>query len=854
MRHAPSSHEPWSAPVDPDRVRHACAAILVADIATSLADARTLLDGLVDIPLTDRDRIGVSKSTSSSLITGSPPSDPFARCGPWFLVPGWPRPLVWDAVNLLLYTLHNTFALDAVTPVVTQVRARGLVPAHEVFPDLVRAQVALRRHRLDEVAQILDPIITTRVDLPLSRRALTLELRAFALSLQGQSREGRDMQREAVMLYQLGHDAWSEAGSIALLGLFEQHSFDIAEGVRLLTASRVMLEEQGQRFNAYQTAFNLGIARYKQGRVSECLRIVDEIEEPLRCSGMRQGWLLTRLVRAKALMVRGDAADASAVAASVIPTADEQGWARERVLALEVMGDAALHLGMPRRAREHYSDAYDLAAERAPRGDLVVGLMRRLGQVHLVEGCPGEAIAILRKARQLATEAGELYEEEVAGRLLADAQRRLGMLADAWRTVREAEVRVRAHGAELELARTLIEGARIQFAWTDAPHNLESAWSLGSEARDHLVQLAEFPVDLAICETLLADIRTHWHASLVWSAPAAATPRASISADAVASDTFVAVSPPMVRVAQLVALAAASDDAVLITGETGTGKEMVARRIQELSHRAGAPFVAVNCAAVPANVFEREFFGHARGAYTGADTDAPGLVERAAGGTLLLDEVGELPPELQAKLLRLVQEHTFRRLGETQERHVSLRILAATNADLLTLVASGHFRQDLYFRLQTLEIHLPPLRDRGPDIPALARHFAHAARTGSSAAPDPRTILGADLWNLLPKYAWPGNIRELAGLIRRAYLVHQVGRPLTDDMLPRGLRTLRATLQPEPSAPPPPDLASQILDTEATAIRHALTKAHGSRTDAARLLGISRKSLYSKLKRLEDPQ
>jgi DNA-binding NtrC family response regulator len=304
----------------------------------------------------------------------------------------------------------------------------------------------------------------------------------------------------------------------------------------------------------------------------------------------------------------------------------------------------------------------------------------------------------------------------------------------------------------------------------------------------------------------------------------------------------------MVRVAQLLALAATTDDPVLITGETGTGKEVAASRIHTLSRRAGGPFVAVNCAAVPAPVFEREFFGHARGAYTGADHEAGGLVERADGGTLLLDEVGELPPELQAKLLRLLQEGTYRRLGEPRERHASLRVIAATNADLLAMVTDGRFRQDLYFRLQVLEIHLPPLHDRGADIPALAHH---AARRALGPHADAEVVLGPVLWSALPLYNWPGNVRELTGLVRRACLYHKVGRPFTPDLYPRGLRDLIASTPLLCSPLLSPVLADQVAHAERTAITHALHAANGSRTQAAQLLGISRKSLYDKLKRLD---
>ncbi len=834
---------PWSDPIDPDGVRRACAAILVEDMPTLLSEATRLLASRVRVSPTARDRAAWQTFTAPDP-AGPLPDDPFSRIGPWTLVPNWPRPLVWDAVNLLAEVYHRTYAFDALETLCVEVRQRGLVPDHEVFPELTLACARARQHRLDECQALLDGIFAAHRDLPLTRRATAAHLQGYIQSLKGHGREARELQREAVSLRQLARDAWGEAWNLAILGQCEMHSFSLTDASRLLERSRRRLEKQGQRTAAWQAAFNLAIARYKQGRPTRALRLVDAIEEPQRRAGQLQGWLLTRFVRAKALMVRGEGEAAAEVAASVLPVADTHGWARERILALEVMGDAALAAGRRDDAVALYLESRALAAERAPRGDLVVGLDRRLAQERLLAGRPGEAAPLLASARDRGAEAGEIFEEIVSGRLLATALRQCGRPDEAWPAAQQAVARARFHGAQLELARGLVEGARIQAALAET---LETAWSLASEARDLLVSLAEFPAEHAQVEDFMNGLRDRWRAALVWATPAM---RPAVAAAAAPSpdDDFVACSPPMVRVAQLLALASTTDDPVLITGETGTGKDVAASRIHTLSRRATGPFVAVNCAAVPPPVFEREFFGHARGAYTGADHDAAGLVERADGGTLLLDEVGELPPELQAKLLRLLQEGTYRRLGEPRERHASLRVIAATNADLLAMVADGRFRQDLYFRLQVLEIHLPPLRDREADIPALAHH---AARRALGKGADAQLILGPVLWAALPLYGWPGNVRELTGLVRRACLYHRVGRPFTEELFPRGLRDLLAASPLIPAPSPQLALADQMAHTERAAIHHALHAANGSRTQAAQMLGISRKSLYEKMKRLD---
>lgn len=841
---------PWSDPVDPAGVRRACAALLVEDYPALLQEAGRLLVGRVALQPSDRDREAMSVANAPEP-TGPPPADPFARVGPWNKVPNWPRPLIWDAANLLVDGCYLNYAFDALERLVADIRRLRLVPEHEVHPELVLAMLRCRQHRLDDGAAIVDRLLASHPDLPTSRRAQAVQIRGYVESLRGRGHLARDLHREAVALRQLAGDEWGLSFSLGMLAQCEMHSFDLAEAARLFGRTRRRLRAQGQRCSLWVTTLNFAITRYKQGRPRRALQLMDDIEEPLRRAAQLQTWLLVRLVRAKASMVLGDGAAAAAVAASVLPVADTHGWARERILALEVLGDAALAGGRGPDAIAFFQEARALAADRAPRGDLVVGLDRRLAEERLVAGRCAEAAALLANVRARAAETGEIFEEVVSGRLLATALRRAGRPDDAWPAAQQAVVRARFHGAQLELARALGEGARIQATLASS---LETAWSLASEARDILISLTEFPDERAACETFLNDLRDGWRAALVWSTPGVPRPQApaapahpSRALAVPADDLFVARCPAMVRVAQLLALAATSDDPVLITGETGTGKDVVAGRIHALGRRAAAPFVPVNCAAIPAPVFEREFFGHARGAYTGAEHDAPGLVERADGGTLLLDEVGELPPELQAKLLRLLQDGTYRRLGEPRERHTSLRIIAATNADLLAMVTDGRFRQDLYFRLQVLEIHLPPLRDRGADIPALAYHVAR--QTLANPAADAQQILGPALWSALHHYDWPGNVRELAGLVRRACLYHRVNRPFTDDMVPKGLRSYLVDI-PSPPTAPHLALATQMAEVERTAIHHALRATNGSRTEAAHLLGISRKSLYDKLKRL----
>ena len=245
-------------------------------------------------------------------------------------------------------------------------------------------------------------------------------------------------------------------------------------------------------------------------------------------------------------------------------------------------------------------------------------------------------------------------------------------------------------------------------------------------------------------------------------------------------DSMIGKSPALQRVRELIAQVASTDSTVLIQGETGTGKELVARAIHENSARRDRPLIKINCAALPRELVESELFGHEKGAFTGALQQRRGRFELADGGTLFLDEVGELPPEAQAKLLRVLQEREFERVGGTRSLHVDVRVIAATNRDLLAEAGASRFRTDLYFRLNVFPIALPPLRDRREDIPHLLRHFVRktARRLGREVdGISPSFIERASA------YQWPGNIRELENLVERTLIMSNGGMLDTNELL-----------------------------------------------------------------------
>lgn len=302
-------------------------------------------------------------------------------------------------------------------------------------------------------------------------------------------------------------------------------------------------------------------------------------------------------------------------------------------------------------------------------------------------------------------------------------------------------------------------------------------------------------------------------------------------------EQIIGESPTLEAVLDGVKRVAPTSSTVLIQGETGTGKELIARAIHNISPRCGRPFIKLNCAAIPLDLLESELFGHERGAFTGAIAQKLGRFELADKGTLFLDEVGDIPPQLQPKLLRILQEQEFERLGSSQTHRVDVRLVAATHRDLAEMVRNGQFRSDLYFRLNVFPVQLPPLRERREDIPALVTHFVEllARRIGR-----PIDHIPAETMSALSSYDWPGNIRELQNLIERAVILS------VDGVLPNPLLT--AGTQCISIAPAP----TTLMDSERALILRTLESVGwviGGRDGAAARLGLKRTTLIYKMQR-----
>jgi two-component system response regulator HydG len=316
--------------------------------------------------------------------------------------------------------------------------------------------------------------------------------------------------------------------------------------------------------------------------------------------------------------------------------------------------------------------------------------------------------------------------------------------------------------------------------------------------------------------------------------------------DGLSDRHVIAESGPMLHVIETVRQVAPSTATVLLLGESGTGKEIISRLLHRCSSRASGPFVPINCASKPESLMENELFGHEKGAFTGADRRQEGLFERANGGTILMDEVSEMSPGVQAKLLRVIEDGMVERLGGGQPVKVDVRIIAATNRDLDQLVRDGEFREDLLYRLKVVTLRLPPLRERPGDIPLLAAHFVRTMSTRHARKVDGLTTAAMEV---LRTYPWPGNVRELQNAMERAVLICR-GPAVTPEDLPPEIMDQGAPRDDGKITVP---LGTTLDEIERMVIRETLRRTRGDRNFAARILGIAARTIYRKVP-VEDPE
>jgi DNA-binding NtrC family response regulator/tetratricopeptide (TPR) repeat protein len=669
-----------------------------------------------------------------------------------------------------------------------------------------------------------------------------LHLRGLARSHLGEPETSLEDTEAAHALFRiLGRDR--ECGRSAnLLGI--QHlraaRFDAAE--RWFRRAADVHAALGARKNLGGNRLNIGITLYKRGALGPAHNELLAARRLLQDAGAQVPLCRAAIAMGCVLLLKRDFAGAAVALHEAYEAANALMLAREEALALEFLGDVSLEQGEHDKARRFYSRALAVGRSIAPDGDVVTEVLRRQGACLAAQGRQAEGVPLLSRALQQARRLGDRFEEGVTRRVMAEVLLDIGDLDSAQRAADAGAGLLEAIGASFELARARLVQARVGLARIDADPDeswrdtLEMAWRRALSALDLLLQ-AEVDHWTRQARDLLTDI-SHRRAS-------AERPVEPGPARGGRSDLIVHASGVMRDTIQLCDAFADSDEPVLIVGPTGTGKELLARRLHERGRRRRGRLVSVNVSAIPEGVFAREFFGHVRGAFSGADGGGSGLAAQADGGTLFLDEIGDLPLEQQPLLLRLLQDGSYQAIGDPTERRVDIRLVAATNADLEALVAQGRFRADLYYRLKILELRLPPLAERREDIVPLLRHFLSQA-AGRPA--QPTDFFNRASLELMQQYAWPGNVREVAMVARQARVqLASRGRVQVEVGLLGGERLCLCGPQAAPAVAPLRP-ATGILGRGSILL--ALAEADGNRAEAARRLGVSRSTLYRRMEKL----
>jgi transcriptional regulator with AAA-type ATPase domain len=555
-----------------------------------------------------------------------------------------------------------------------------------------------------------------------------------------------------------------------------------------------------------------------------------------------------KLVLALSRLQLGEIEEAKKHVQAVFYDRGEIRESRPELLRLEYLGDIELEQGNFEAALRRFDEVLPHALALIPRGDVVAEIRRRRAECLFHLGRVDEAHEEAKLALELCLELGDRYEEAATYRTLALAKAALARHDEAKKLF--------VHGFALyDDIETPYEWGKLWMSygdWLAGPHagayeSLPGAREAYRAACEHFEHMgAELKLGQARRRLASLEQRMRDEGLTEPSAGEKPRPRRRPSMDRELQrrvqwsfDTFGIVTRhrPLIELCEQIATVAVSDIPVLILGESGTGKELIARGVHSLSGRTGG-LVEVNCSAVPATMMEAEFFGSLHGAYTGSTRDRAGLFEEAHQGSIFLDEIGEMPVDLQAKLLRFLETGEVRRIGANAGRRVDARLIAATNREASRLQVGDGFRQDLYYRLAHAVFTLPPLRSRGDDVALLVEHFLDSFSNEARK----RITLTAAARERLTSYSWPGNVRQLRALIQRLVVQTADGQTVTPRDLPLA-----------DSAEAPRNFSEEMESQEKTRIVEALERTHYIKTDAARILRMSRTTLLGKMKRYGIP-
>jgi len=802
-----------------------CPERLLADAASA---ARSCADALLDSGhFSDAERVVEAFLHHESIVTG--------EWGP-----------IFEGMRARAKFAQDEFdvCLDVSTTALTRYQDRSLTELASLRT--YRAATLWRRNRVEESIQLLGALRRDLLAMPdtVLHAACSLHL-SSALNMAGDRSAARDMVHEALVSgRRCGSLFWTSL-AYSNLSSIERQACRWAASIEAASRAVAGFRVLGNRVQLMHARRSMAITLWKRGRNSEALEAIHAgLREEAACASpmqasyirMLEGLIhlhmgsldLARTSLRRAQLAMGDASES-----------------RAALLVLEYIGDLELEQGRAQIALDTYRESLCHALALVPRGDIVAELRRRIAECHLVLGDAESAKREARLAIELAREIVERYDEAAAYRVLAEAHVRLGEPAEAKRVFETAfdiydEIETPYEWGKLWMSYGdwLAEDQSSRFG--NRSHALEAYRSAfecfeRSEARLRLRQ-ARAKLE-AHSERMRAENEPYVPSEL---RPRPAR-RPKVSAELArrsqwALDTFgmVTRSEGILDMLEDVARVAVSDLPVLVLGESGTGKELVAQGVHRLSGRVG-DFLAVNASAVPESMLESEFFGHMKGAFTNAVADKVGLFEAAHEGTIFLDEIGEMPVDLQAKLLRYLETGVIRRVGDTRDLRANARMVAATNRTRESLQKGAGFRSDLYYRLAHAVYTLPPLRQRGDDVELLLEHYLAEFNLAARR----RVTLSDAARARLLEHGWPGNVRQLRAVLQKMVVSATHDGPLTPRDVP---------LDEGDEAP-----ASLVEELDArlkASIESALREAKGNKTKAAELLNLRRTSLITKMKRL----
>jgi len=582
---------------------------------------------------------------------------------------------------------------------------------------------------------------------------------------------------------------------------------------------------------------NLAVAMSKLGTLERVPGYLDEADEFLRSASRKKWLLLSSLVRANYLRITGHLTKALELLVPSLQMTREQNYSREEAIALEYIGDCHLAKREYKQALEQYEGALKIAEATAPDGDLIPELSHRMGETLIRLGDPNTAILLCERGFRVARALGDRYEECATHRVYAMAHRAAGNPKRALRIIDEGIDLGRQYEIPYELGRALTWAGetRLQELGPDEQaHGRQQLW----EARAIFERMGLLPWVRSVDRLL--GFESQSETTLDQPNTSAVDNLGDLDRGALRFG-IVTCNRKVREAVEILQSVAPSQIPVLITGESGVGKELLAQALHQMGPRRKEPFVPVNCGAISVNLLDSEFFGHERGAFTGAVSSREGLLASSHKGTLFLDEVGELPSQVQAALLRVLETGELRAVGRDDVRKIELRIVAATNTRLEDLVDRGLFRQDLFYRLNGIRVTIPPLREREEDIRALFRYFWSQATTTAKK----RLTIEDGVETVLCAYDWPGNVRELRHEIARVVaLAPDTSLVRGESFLPQIQRKDIASLRRDR------ERRDEVAE-ERLQILSALRAHRGNKAEAARSLGgMKRTTLIYKIERL----